>query len=42
MVNTYYIHRTEKYKLTYGKPTSRNKMKPINMINVMHRNNENL
>lgn len=42
MVNTYYIHHTEKYKLNFGKPTSRDNMKPTNMVNVMHRNNENL
>lgn len=42
MVNTYYVRCTEKYKLNYGKPTSRNNMKPVNMINVMLRNNEKL
>lgn len=42
MVNAYYVSLTEKYKLNHGKPTSRNNMKPINMINVMLRNNANL
>lgn len=30
----------KKYKLNYGRSTSRNNMKPINMINLILRNNE--